>query len=237
MKINSSVVDAVLTGKKVPMEGRKAFTAIAKQKCDGIQAVNSLGFLEDEQGDPSRHGGIEKAIHHYPFDHYRAWRSELGDDVPLLHGPGAFGENISSTGMTEESCCVGDIYRVGTCILQISQARQPCWKLNVRFNRSNMARRVQETGRTGWYYRVLEPGVIGAGDTIELMERQFPQWTLARLLSVFYDRHRWLDRRELEEIAALEPLSQSWRKVALGRLERGTLEDWSPRLDGAPSVA
>lgn len=236
MKISPTVVDAVLTGKSMPMEGRNAFTAIAKQRCNGPQAVDSHGFVKDEQGDPTRHGGVEKAIHHYPFDHYQAWRSDLGNDMPLLRTPGAFGENISSLGMTEESCCVGDVYRVGSCILQVSQARQPCWKLNVRFDRSDMARRVQETRRTGWYYRVLDAGIIGPGDTIELMERQFPQWTLARLLSAFYDKNRCLDRRELEEIAALEPLSQSWRKVAIARLERGTLEDWSPRLHGTPPV-
>jgi MOSC domain-containing protein YiiM len=233
MNSKSPSVGAILIGKAILMEGRNARTAIAKKKCDGTHLVNSHGLVDDEQGDSSRHGGVEKAIHHYPFDHYPAWQADLAGDAPLLRQPGAFGENISSLGMTEQNCCIGDIYRVGTTVLQVSQARQPCWKLNVRFNRTDMARRVQETKRTGWYYRVLTPGAITAGEPFALLERPYPQWTLARLLDVFYDKSLCLDRRILEEIAVLEPLSLSWRKIAIGRLERGTVEDWSPRLDGA----
>lgn len=121
-----------------------------------------------------------------------------------------------------------EFWRAGSALLQVSQARQPCWKLNAYFGVPDMARRVQASGRTGWYYRVVEPGVLAAGDPLALLERPCPDWPLARLLRVFYvDR---LDRAALKQIAGLAPLSRSWRQLAQRRLERGAVEDWTRRL-------
>ena len=133
------------------------------------------------------------AVHHYPKEHYDAWRSEYPSKAHEFANNGAFGENISARGMTEKSVCIGDVYRVGTTRLQVSQARQPCWKLNIRFGIDDMALRVQETLRTGWYYRVLEPGRIAKGDLIELIDRPKPGWPLSKLLQYLFVERRARD--------------------------------------------
>ncbi len=144
---------------------------------------------------------------------------------------GRLRENLSTSGLTEAEVCVGDLWRVGAALLQVSQARQPCWKLNLRFGVADMARRVQTSGRTGWYYRVVEPGLAAAGEAMRLVARPNPEWPLSRLLRAFYlDR---LNRDALAGIAGLETLSPSWRELARRRLDRGVVEDWRPRIDGS----
>ncbi len=154
---------------------------------DGALGVTPVGLEGDEQGDLRVHGGIEKAIHHYPREHYAAWIAELGEH-PLLMQAGAFGENFSTSGWSEADVCLGDRVRAGTALLEVSQGRMPCWKLNDRFEVAGMSLRVQESGRTGWYYRVLEEGVVAAGDILQLVERRHPDWSLLRLSEVLFDR-------------------------------------------------
>lgn len=209
-------------------------SAIDKREVAGPVEIGPLGLTGDEQADPKHHGGPDKAVHHYPLDHYAAWRKELAerpDAVPdALNRPGAFGENISTEGLCEQDVCVGDLWRAGSVLLEVSQARQPCWKLNERFGVSDTAYRVQKSGRTGWYYRVCEAGRMTAGDMLTLVDRPCPDWPLSRILHAFYvDR---MNRPTLEGIAALEVLPPSWRALALRRLESGRTEDWSKRLDG-----
>ena len=220
----------LLTGRVRPLPGSEALSGIMKQPTDRPLSLGPEGFAGDEQADRRVHGGAEKAVHHYALDHYPLWRAELGN-LPALGTPGAFGENISASGLTEASVAVGDIFRLGTALVQVSQGRQPCWKLNHRFNVPDMARRVQKSGRTGWYYRVLEPGIVATGDRLELNDRIAPDWTLHRLWHALYvDR---LNLGELKGIAALDVLAEGWRKYAVRRLETGQVEDWSKRLDGA----
>ena len=223
-------VVAVLRGSARPYTRAGSFSAIAKLSVTGPVAVGPLGLAGDEQGDPRIHGGPDKAVHQYAAEHYPAWRTELGA-LPVLDAPGAFGENLATQGMTEASLCLGDQVRVGSVLLEISQSRQPCWKLNDRFGVPDMARRVQQTGRTGWYYRVLEAGTLQAGDSLVLVERRWPHWTLARVIDVLY--HQSFDADVLHALAAL-PLTPSWRRLVEGRLARGQVEDWSPRMDGTP---
>ncbi|NQD92376.1 MOSC domain-containing protein, partial [Pseudomonas sp. CrR25] len=157
-----------------------------------------------------------------------AWAAELGAH-PLLMQPGAFGENFSSTGWTEHDVCLGDRIRVGTALLEVSQGRMPCWKLSDRFGVAELALRVQQSGRTGWYYRVLEEGVICAGDSLQLVERQFADWSLTRLSAVLFDKR--VESELLRECLAL-PLVPSWRRTLERRLDNGMVEDWAPRLQG-----
>ncbi len=203
-------------------------SAIAKQPVQGPVAVGTLGLQGDEQGNLRSHGGPEKAVHHYAYEHYAAWHAELGD-LPVLREPAAFGENLSSTGVTEADICWGDQLRIGSVLLEVSQSRQPCWKLNARFGQPGMARRVQDSGRTGWYYRVLEPGSLQAGDAIVLVERPWPQWPLTRVLQLLY--HRMLDVQQLRELTRL-PLPERWKTFVEHRLSTGTVEDWGSRIQG-----
>ena len=136
---------------------------------------------------------------------------------------------MSTQGLTEHTICLGDQLRIGTCLLEVSQGRQPCWKLNDRFAVPDMARRLQATFRTGWYCRVLESGVLSAGDTITLVARPYADWTLSSLIELFY--HRCLDRDLL--LAAYElPLVESWRKLIEHRIRTAQVEDWQKRLEG-----
>ena len=225
------VVNSVLVGKTVTF-AHGANSAIDKQVSSERQHATDLGFHNDEQGDPRFHGGIQKALHIYPSEHYPFWQQELGDK-DIFQSAGAFGENLSSSGITEQSICLKDKVRIGSTLLEVSQGRMPCWKLNVRFEQNDMARRLQDTLRTGWYFRVLEEGDIGACDEIILCERPYPDWSLARIMGAVFTGS--LDKEELSQMAAL-PLVESWGALVARRLETGKVEDWEMRLVG-PTAA
>ncbi|APH59165.1 MOSC domain-containing protein [Granulibacter bethesdensis] len=218
----------VLVGRSAPLGERQVPSAIDKRPVAGALQAYRNGFAEDDQADRRVHGGPDKALHHYPVEHYAMWRQEEGEH-PLLR-PGGFGENLSSLGIMEEDVALGDVFRLGGALLEVSQSRQPCWKLNARFGLGKMALRVQETGRTGWYYRVLEEGMIRAGDRFQLLERRSPAWTLQRVWNVLYVDS--MNRDELSEMAALPHLPEGWQRAVLRRLEVGAVEDWSARLNG-----
>lgn len=221
-------LDALLVGKAVPFARRGTRSAIAKQAVEGALTATALGLAGDEQGDTRIHGGVDKAIHLYPREHYARWQRLVGEH-PLLEGPGAFGENLSTSGLTEHTICLGDVIRCGSTLLEVSQTRQPCWKLNDRFSVPDMALRMQGTGMTGWYFRVVEGGQMRAGDSFDLEARPYPGWSLARVVAVLYQRT--LDREELLGLAAL-PLVPSWQRLVQRRLEQAQVEDWSGRLCG-----
>ncbi len=228
---------SVLVGKVAPLGKRGAPSAIDKRPVEGAVEFDRMGLILDEQGDRSSHGGVEKAIHHYPFDHYQTWADKLNIEVdgpyagPDLLKPGAFGENISTLGIVEQDVCLGDVFELGTGKVQVAQGRQPCWKLNERFGAKTMARMVQKSGMTGWYYRVLDPGVVESGDRLRLSDRLAPQWPLSRVIELLYEKTTDFDA--LEDLVALPFLAQSWRALIARRLERGEVEDWSRRLEGS----
>lgn len=225
-------VDSLLTGRAKPYTRAGSFSGIDKHVQSGRIHIGELGLFGDEQGDTRVHGGPDKAVHHYAFEHYARWQEDLGA-LPLLQAPGAFGENISTRGLGEDNVCIGDQFTLGGALLEVSQGRQPCWKLNDRFDVPDMARRVQATGRTGWYYRVLQAGTATAGEVLELKSRPHPDWTLHRLNALLFQRE--LDRSILESVLQL-PLVPSWRKLVERRLQQCEVEDWSRRIDGPPAI-
>jgi MOSC domain-containing protein YiiM len=221
----------VLAGAVAPLGEAGHLSAICKRPAPGPWRIGAAGLANDAQADREHHGGADKALHHYAFDHYAVWREEIGA-APALAAPGAFGENFSTLGWTEEKICLGDVMRFGGALLQVSQARQPCFKLNLRFGLRDMALRVQRSGRTGWYYRVLEEGAANEGHSLELLDRPCPDWPLTRLSALLY--HDTRDREGLAAMAALPHLAESWRSLAQRRLESGKVENWSARLYGRP---
>ena len=134
-------IESIQAGKVKPLGPDNHPSGIDKSTISGSVNVLVTGFEGDEQADRKHHGGPDMAVHHYPLDHYVAWKCENPLRATKFAKPGAFGENISARGMTEETVCVGDVYKVGTARIQVSQARQPCWKLNVRFGIEDMAMR------------------------------------------------------------------------------------------------
>jgi MOSC domain-containing protein YiiM len=223
------MLDHILTGQVAPLGPRSAPSAIAKRPISARVFLGREGLSGDAQGDRKHHGGADKAVHHYPFDHYARWADAIGKH-DLLEGPGAFGENLSTRGMTEEQAAIGDTFKLGEAVVQISQGRQPCWKLNARFDVPDMALQVQRSGMTGWYYRVIEEGAIEAGDQLHLVDRLSPDWTIRRAWRTLYVDTMNLD--ELAEMAALEHLPDTWRGHAKRRLETRQVEDWNKRLRG-----
>ncbi|MBA8900431.1 MULTISPECIES: MOSC domain-containing protein [unclassified Phyllobacterium] len=219
----------VLVGTLAPLGEKKVPSGIAKKPVRKRLWLGNTGLEGDAQGDLKRHGGVDKAVHHYPFDHYEKWVSDIGA-VSLLEGAGAFGENISTTGLDETNVALGDVFQLGGARVEVSQGRQPCWKLNSRFGIADMSMRVQKTGRTGWYYRVVETGYVAPEDTLTLVDRTSPEWTIHRLWRTLYIDT--MNREELAQMAALERLPDGWRRYAERRLASGKVEDWSSRLTG-----
>jgi MOSC domain-containing protein YiiM len=191
-------------------------SGIAKTLVSGPIELGKQGLVGDEQADKLHHGGIDKALHHYPFEHYAAWAAALPEQAHLFHA-GGFGENLSTQGLHEDNVCLGDIFLLGSALIQVSQGRTPCWKLNHRFGRSDMVHRVQISLRTGWYYRVLTAGSVMPDDPLTLMQRPYPDWPLTRLFRQLH--HANPVPAALAEIAGLEVLSPSWREKALNRLD------------------
>lgn len=234
-RVAISRVHRLLRGRVASLGPKGVESGIDKRPADGPIRLGLEGLEGDHVVDRRHHGGPEKALHHYAFDHYAYWRSTLVPTPPVLDRPGAFGENLSTWGpdgsaMTEETVCIGDIYRIGGALVQVSQGRQPCFKLNLRFGIGDMALRLQESGRTGWYYRVIETGDLQEGSPIELVERPRPAWPLSRAILLLYRRTLALD--DLAELASLPELAASWRQLAARRVETRRVESWKERLHG-----
>jgi len=223
-------LDALYAGVIEPLGSKVVPSGIHKRPIPGPWQIRREGLLGDAQADLRHHGGPEKALHHYPREHYAAWIAEDPGLAQKLTRPGAFGENVSTIGIDETSICIGDVFAAGSALIQVSQGRQPCWKLNLRFNRDDMARRVQQSGRAGWYYRVLREGTIKPGDTLELVERPRSEWPLSRLYAILY--HNPLDLGELSQMAQLPELSHSFRALAARRIATRAVEDQTARLGG-----
>lgn len=210
--------------------GKTWKSAIRKSSVDGPVFVGKRNLVGDEQADQVHHGGPDKAVLAYSLQHYLAWDKEYPE---VGFAPGGFGENLTVSGIHEPSCCIGDIFRIGNCLLQISQPRQPCWKLSRRWNFPNLAVLVQQTGRSGWYLRVLEVGVIETAMTIELVDRPFADLTISWSNSVMYAKPR--QPADDLRLAACPALSESWRSHLFLRATRGKEADAGMRLFGKQS--
>lgn len=180
----------------------------------------------DGQADLENHGGPEKAVNVYPAEHYPYWAHAIG--LANLQ-PGGFGENFTIEGLLESDVCIGDIFEIGESLVQLSQPRQPCWKLARRWRIKDLAVRVQETGRTGWYFRVLREGYVQAGTKLVLVERRHPNWTVSAANEVMH--HRMDDRQAAQTLADCTDLSSRWREKLKRRALGGIPENTSSRLD------
>ena len=148
--------------------GRAIRTAIFKQPVAGPVALVGCNLAGDAQADLRVHGGPDKAVYAYDTAHYAAWRALLPDWTDWT--PGLFGENLTTDGLLEAAVRVGDVFGLGTARLRAVQPRQPCYKLNARFDDGGMAARFARAGRPGIYFRVEEPGTVQAGDALTLLE-------------------------------------------------------------------
>ena len=191
-----------------PME-RPWTTGFFKERITGSVYLGKTNLVGDGQADLNLHGGVEKAVLAYAATHYPKWQQELH----LLDFPyGAFGENFTVAHQSEEDVCIGDIYRIGEAQVQVSQPREPCWKLARRWRMKDLPKRAIANGRLGWYFRVLTEGVVESGLPLILVDRPLPEWSVARVNNAFYGY-----RQDSSELASCPLLSASWRRYFLTR--------------------
>lgn len=189
-------------------------TGFFKTPVDGPVFAGAVNLAGDGQADLENHGGVDKAVLAYSADHYPAWREQLHrPDLPF----GAFGENLSISGLSEASVCIGDRFRVGPVTFEVSQPRQPCWKLARRWRMHELPALVVRNGRSGWYLRVLEEGWIEAGMPVELVQRPNPEWSIARANEILY--HRRSDLAQTLALAGVPKLAGSWVEELYERAE------------------
>lgn len=165
------------------------------------------------QADTKNHGQLGQAVLLYAAAHYPIWREELGS---AEIGPGGFGENFTIDGLSEETACIGDTYAIGEAQIQVSGPRYPCWKIERRWGIAGLTARVAETGRTGWYCRVLREGLIAPGLPVALVERPYPQWTVA--LTNDFGHSRNDDVEMATALAACPLLNEWWQQLVAQRV-------------------
>jgi len=178
--------------------------------------LTSTGFAGDQVADPTVHGGTDKAIHHYPFDHYAWWQEQLGNH-PLLDKPGAFGENIATMGLTENNSYIGDQFYLGNAVVEISHGRQPCWKLDHHFQRSGkngVMNHIIRSGKCGIYFRVIETGTVAPDDALVPVEQGDKNWSIARVFSLLIGGNHKKDRAAVAALAKNDKLAATWRSRA-----------------------
>jgi MOSC domain-containing protein YiiM len=186
-------------------------TAFHKLPVRGPVWIGKTNIEGDRQASPS-HGGPDKAICVYPHEHYSYWKRELG--FPDLDY-GAFAENLTLEGQVEDQCCIGDSIRFGEAVLQVSQPRPPCWRLSRWWARKDFQAMMEQSGRTGWYCRVIQEGYAEAGTTAELLERPHPEWTVSLAVHLAYGKPS--SAAQMEAMAACAALSAGWRDTLMKR--------------------
>lgn len=212
---------------KDPMD-RSWETGMFKEPVQGNLYLTSTGLQGDEIADTKNHGGLEKAIFAYPIAHYTYFLNRENLEMPI----GGMGENLAVLEMDELTVCIGDKYRFGEAVMEVSQPRQPCWKPARRFKSKELALKIQESGKTGWYFRVLEEGHVHSKVDLHLIERPYPQWSIAVCNDVM---HRQKDNLALtDELASCPALAESWKKTLRKRL-LGKNSSIDPRVYG-PNV-
>jgi MOSC domain-containing protein YiiM len=212
----TGIVQSVQVGRVAPL-GRKAVpSGFVKRAVSGPVGVSSTGLSGDEQADLSVHGGPEKAIYAYAAGHYHDWQADFPEHSGMLI-PGSMGENLTITGLDESDLCVGDVHRAGTALLQVCQPRQPCFKLSVYFGDAKLPRAMVRSGRSGWYYRVLEEGELWAGGELTLIDRP-TSFRFDRLVEIVNGAAA--TPGELAALAHMPELASSLRRsaqIAVGR--------------------
>jgi MOSC domain-containing protein YiiM len=192
--------------KKENFFGKEIITGICKLPTPGPLFLRKLGLEGDGVGDLKHHGGYDKALCVYSIDHFPYWERTLGISLP----PSPFGENLSVSGLNEDVICIGDIFQLGAAVVQVSQPRQPCSTLAARYGRSDMVKLVVNSGRTGFYFRVLEEGVIETGNALHLKERDTRGITISFANRAYHYVKNDIDA--IEKVLAVPALSESWRR-------------------------
>lgn len=206
-------------------------TGIFKRPVRGPIRLRQLNLEGDRQADLVHHGGIDKAVCVYPSEHWLHWSGIL-PQRPLVGGE--FGENFTLEGLTEAAVCIGDIFSAGSAVIQISQPRQPCWKLARRWQIKDLAVQVERTGFTGWYFRVLQEGLVDSNIPLQLIDRSYPEWTVTRANQIMH--HERNNVIAAERLSLCPLLSASWQQTLRQRSRHQQSPDPQQRQFGDSPV-
>ncbi|MGE6376051.1 MOSC domain-containing protein [Peribacillus muralis] len=200
--------------------GKKVYrSAIKKSPVDGPVFLSRVGLAGDEQA-YEHHGGENKALCLYPFDHYEHWRPAFQNMVDIA----LFGENLTVTGLTEDKAHIGDIFSLGEAIIQISEPRNPCYKLAAKYEVPSLIVQVRNTGYTGFLLRVLKEGMISPNDPMELIEPHPLKVSVALVNDVkFHDR---FNRDKVDQVLQVKELSESLHLAIKEQFDSGRKNGW-----------
>ena len=201
-------------------------TAIDKQPVNTSLYLSFGGLAGDECADKLHHGGLERALHQYPAEHYAYWQEKYNTDNAWQAA--GMGENISSIGMTEQTVYLGDRYQWGEAIIEVSQPRSPCFKLNKRWGIENLSVDMQDVSRSGWLYRVIQPGMVSVNEPLELIDRVANAMTITAVCETFFGDP--LNNEKLLVLKKQSRLSDSWMEKIVQRLASNEVENWNFRL-------
>lgn len=193
--------------------GRPARSAIWKSPVVGRIAVRGVNLDGDDQADREAHGGPDKAVYAYAVEDLRWWEQKIGRSLEY----GEFGQNLTTEGIEVNDALIGERWKVGTTILEVSEPRIPCWRLAVRMNDQLFPRHFSEALRPGAYLRIVSEGELGAGDEIRVLERPDHDLTVRDLMRVYVR-----DRGELGRLLAVPQLSKNWRGWAAHLLQKSS---------------
>jgi MOSC domain-containing protein YiiM len=209
--------------RKVLWKGQIVETGIFKEAVEGRVAVRRLNLEGDRQADLTVHGGLNKAIYAYPAEHYSFWHKQF----PEMELPwGMFGENLTLTGLFEDTVHIGDHFRVGSAKLMVTQPRLPCFKLGIKFGRDDILKRFLLSGMTGFYFAVLEEGEVAAGDPVSLLHGDEHQVKVADITRLYHQDKYNLDlMRRVVEVAALPEGWQDYFQRRIEKLTRGEVRE------------
>jgi MOSC domain-containing protein YiiM len=199
----------------VEYRGGQVTTGIFKEPVQGRVLLRRLNLDGDRQADLTVHGGQNKAVYVYPAEHYPVWEQQLGR--PLA--PGQFGENFTTEGLLEDGVCLGDVFRVGGAVVEVTQPRMPCYKLGIKMQMPQFPKLFLQSGCVGFYLRVLEEGEVGAGDAIERVQGGVQGITIRDLWRLMYFEKDDVEgaRRALE----VQTLGPEWREPLEERVMYG----------------
>jgi MOSC domain-containing protein YiiM len=203
-------VVSVQVGRVAPLGTNGVASGFVKRQVTGPVRVGKLNLDGDQQADLRVHGGPDKAVYAYAAANYPLWAQDFPEHAALLT-PGVFGENLTVAGLVEGGIYAGDVHAIGSARLQVCQPRQPCFKLGLRFDDKRLPRAMVRSGRSGWYYRVIEEGIVSAGDTLRVVERPNPDLPLTRLIDIVYRGQT--SAQELARIAVARGVAD-WLRLA-----------------------
>jgi MOSC domain-containing protein YiiM len=201
--------------REVIYKGKTVTTGIFKEPFEGRIRLRTLNLDGDRQADLSVHGGLSKAAYAYPIEHYEYWREQVpGVDLPW----GMFGENFTTEGLREDSVNIGDRFRMGAAEVMVTEPRLPCYKLAAKFGRDDIIKRFLHSGRTGFYFAVMQEGEVGTGDGIELVSRDEHSVTVADITRLYVREKD--DMGTLRRAVQVTALPESWRMYFGKRIEK-----------------